>query len=86
MVQKISSEKVSEKSLLRTSSQDGSIGKRALPIRTATEKITTRPQNKYHPEPSENQTVRKSDYQGFKEATFLLKGRKSEDKEMSGET
>ena len=41
----------------KNSSQYGGIGKHTLPPCTTTEKITTRPQNKYHPEPSENQAV-----------------------------
>ena len=46
-------------------------------------KITTRLQNKYHPEPSENQTVWKSDNQGFK-ATFIQTRRRGEDAETDG--
>ena len=59
-----------------TSSQDGGISKHTLPPHTTTEKITTRPQNKYHPAPSENRAVWKSNHQGFKEATFIQMGRR----------
>ena len=38
----------------RTSGQDGGVGKHGLPPYTTTTKITTRLQNKYHPESSEN--------------------------------
>ena len=68
-----------------TSSQHGSIGKHALPPCTTTEKITTKLQNTYHPEPSENQAVWKSDNQGFQEATFIQKGRRGGDTERGGE-
>ena len=44
-----------------TSSQVGGIGKHASPPHTITEKITTRLQNKYNPESSENRAVWKSD-------------------------
>ena len=39
-----------------------------------TERITTRHENKQHPEPSGNQAVWKSDTQGFKEGTFIQMG------------
>ena len=59
------------KKLPWTSGQDEGVGKHALPCYTATEKITTRLKNKYHPEPSENRAVWKSNNQGFKEATLI---------------
>ena len=40
-----------------TSSQDGGIGKHASPPHTTAAKITTRLQNKYHPELSKNRVV-----------------------------
>ena len=61
---------------LQTASQDGRIGKHSLP---STAKITTRLQNKYHPESSENRAVRKSNNQGIKEATFIQMGRRGRD-------
>ena len=53
-----------------TSGHDAGIGEWTLPPCTTTAKITTRLQNKYHPDSSENQAIWKSDNQGFKEATF----------------
>ena len=66
---------------LQTASQDGGIGKHSLP---STGKITTRLQNKYHPESSENRAVRKSNNQGIKEATFIQIGRRGRDPEKHG--
>ena len=51
---------------LKTPGQDGGIGKCTSPPCTTTEKITIRPQNKYHTELSEHQAVWKSDNEGFK--------------------
>ena len=45
------------------SNQDRGIGKQSSPPCTTTAKITSRLQNKYHPESSENQAVWKSDRQ-----------------------
>ena len=56
------------KQCLRTSAQDGGIGKHASGPHATTERITTGPQNKNHPDPSENRAVWKSDNQGLKEA------------------
>ena len=69
----------------RTSGQDGHIGKHTLPPHTATAKIATKLQNKYHPEFSENQSVWKSDNQGFKEATFIQMAKRRGDADMSRE-
>ena len=55
---------------IQTFGQDGGVGKHASPLCTTTGKITTRLQNKYHAELSENQTVWKFNNQGFKEVTF----------------
>ena len=68
-----------------TSSQDGGIGKHALPPCTTIAKITTGLQNKYHPDSSENQAVWKSDNQGFKEATFIQMGKRVGEVEWCGE-
>ena len=46
-----------------------------MPPCTTTEKITSKLQNKYHPEPSENRAIGKSDNQGFKEDIFIQRGR-----------
>ena len=54
-----------------TSSQDEGIGKHNLPPCTTTAKITTRWQNIYHPDSSENQVVGKSENKEFKKATFI---------------
>ena len=48
---------------LRTSAQNGGIGKHGSPPHTIIGKITTKLHNNYHPESSENQTVWKSDNQ-----------------------
>ena len=47
--------------------------KHASPLCTSIAKNTATPQNKYHPELSENQAVWKSNSQGVKEATFIHK-------------
>ena len=39
-------------------------------------KITTKLQNNYHPETSENHAVWKSDNQGIKEVTFTQMGKR----------
>ena len=70
---------------MRTSGQDGGIGKHGLPPHTTTAKITSRLQNKYHPESSENRAVWKSNNQGIKEATFIQIGRRGRDPEKLGE-
>ena len=67
------------------SSQDGGIGKYASTPSTTRAKNTTRLQNKYHPELSENQAVWKSNNQGCKEATFIQLGRRGGDVEKHGE-
>ena len=41
--------------------------------------------NKYHPEPSENRAIWKSDNQGFKEAKFIQTGRRGGDVDMHRE-
>ena len=64
---------------------DGGIGKQASPSHTTTAKITTRLQNKYHPDLSENPAVWKSNNQRFKEATFIQTGRRGGDVERLGE-
>ena len=53
---------------------DGGIGRHTLPPCATTQRITTISPKKQQPELSENQAVWKSDNQGFKEATFILKG------------
>ena len=68
-----------------TSGQDGGIYKHALPPCTTTEKITSRPQKKYHLELSENPTVWKPDNQGFKEAKFIQTGSRGRDTETGGD-
>ena len=68
------------------SGQDGGVGKHTLPPRMTMAKITTRLQNKYHPELSENWAVRKSNNQGFKEATFIQMGRMGRDVQRGTET
>ena len=68
-----------------TSGQVGGIAKHASTPHTTTAKITTRLQNKYHLDSSENQAVWKSDNQGFKEATFIQMGRRDGDTEWHGE-
>ena len=55
------------------------MGKHASHPHTTTEKVTIRPQNKYH------QTVWKSDNQRFQEATFFQMGRRCRDVENGGE-
>ena len=69
----------------RTFGQDGGIGKHASPQPTIIAKNTTRLQNKYHPELSENLAVWKSNNQEFKEASFTQKGRRGGDVERHGE-
>ena len=54
-----------------TSGQDGGIGKRGSPPHTTTAKITTKLQNNYHPELSENRAIWKSDNQGITQVTFI---------------
>ena len=49
------------------------------------QKITTKLQNNYHPESSENQAVWKSDNQGIKEVTFIQTCRRGGDMETSRE-
>ena len=49
------------------------------------QKITTGPQNKYHPELSENQAVWKVYHHGFKEATFTQTGRRGREAELCKE-
>ena len=58
----------------RTAGQDGGIGKHALPPHTTIAKNTTGPQNRYHPQLSENRAMWKSDNQRSKEATFIQMG------------
>ena len=48
------------------SSQDGGIGKHSSPPHTTTAKITTKFQNNYHPELSDNWAKRKFNNQGIK--------------------
>ena len=67
-----------------TSNQDGGVGKHALTPHITTAKITTRLQNKYHPDSSENRAIWKSDNQGFKEAMFIQMGRRGRDVETRG--
>ena len=64
-----------------TSGQDGGVDKHALPPRTAIAKNTTRLQNKFHPQLSENRAVWKPDNQGFKEVTFIQRRRRGGDAE-----
>ena len=64
----------------RTSGQDGGIGKHDLSPYTTTAKITTRLQNKYHPESSENRVVWKSNNQGIKEVMFIQTGRRGRER------
>ena len=52
-----------------------------MPPHTTTAKITTKLQNNYHPESSENPVVWKSDNQGIKEAIFAQKDRRGGDAE-----
>ena len=69
-----------------TSGQDGVVSRHTLPPCTTTERIITKPQNKYHPEMAENRTAWKSDNHGFKEATFTLQmGRRGGDVETGGD-
>ena len=62
------------------------MGKRGSPPHTTTAAITTELQDNYHPEPSENQAVVKSDNQGIKEATFIQIGRSGVDTKQAGPT
>ena len=66
-------------------SQDGGVGKHALPPHTTTAQITTRLQNKYHPDSSENQAVWKSNNQRFEETTFIQMSRRGRDVERHRE-
>ena len=77
--------KFSSKNKQLTSSQDGGVDKHTLPPRTTTAKITTRLQNKYHPDLSANQAVWKSNIQVFKEAIFIQMGRRGRDTDMCRE-
>ena len=52
---------------------------------TTTAKITTRLQNKYQKESSENQAVWQSNNQGIQEVTFIQMGRRDKDAEMRGD-
>ena len=67
------------KKWIKDSGQDGGIGKHSLPSHTTTTKITTKLQNNYNPESSENWAVWKSDNQGIKEITFIQQGRRGGD-------
>ena len=58
-----------------TCGQDKGIGKLGFTPHTTTAKVTTRLQNKYHPESSQNQDVWKSANQGIKEVAFIQTGR-----------
>ena len=64
-----------------TSSQDGGIGKHGSPSCTTTAKITTKLQNNYHPESSENRAVWEPDNQGINEVTLFQIGRRGGDVE-----
>ena len=65
----------------RTSSQNRGISKHDSPPRAFTAKITTKLQNSYHPELSENPGMWMSDDQRIKEITFIQMGRRSGDVE-----
>ena len=61
------------------SSQDEGVGKHTLSPCTTTAKITTRLQNKHHPDLSGNRAEWKSDNQGFKEDSIIQTGRRGGD-------
>ena len=63
----------------RLQGPDGGVGTPASPPHTTVAEDTTRLQNRQHPEPSESPAVRKSDNQGFKEATLIRPGRRGGD-------
>ena len=59
--------------------EDAGISKHGSPPDKTTAKITTKLQNNYHPELSENQAAWKTDNQGIKEVTFIQMGRRGKD-------
>ena len=65
--------------------KDEGIGKNGLLSCITTAEITTRLQNKYHLESSENWAICESGNQGIKVVTFIQMGRKGRDTEMRGE-
>ena len=71
------------KSVFHTASQDGGVGKHGLPTPTTTAKITTKLQNNYHPQSSENQAVWKSNNKGIKEVTFIQTRTRDADTEQT---
>ena len=68
-----------------TSGQDGDTHEHSWPPHATTAKITTRLQNKYHQESSENRAVWKSNNQGIKEITFIQIGKRDGDVETCNE-
>ena len=67
----------------KTSGQDGGVGRHTVPPRTTKRRTTTDLKTK-KPEPTQNQTVWKSDNQRVKEA-FIQTGRKGGDGQLGGE-
>ena len=66
------------KSLLKTSDQNGGVGRHTVPPRT-TKRRTQQFKNKKQPELTDNRTVWKSDNQGDEEDTFIQTGRRGKD-------
>ena len=71
--------------------EDAGISKHGSPPDKTTAKITTKIQNNYHPESSENRAIWKFNNQGIKEVTFIQMGRRVEmlrhrDAEQAGPT
>ena len=70
-----------KKCLQGTSGQNGGLGKHSSPPHSPPR--TTKVQNNYNPELSENQALWKSDSQGIKEVTFIQRGRRGREAEQA---
>ena len=67
--------------MVRTSGQDGGVGRYTLSPRTTKTRTKTNLKNKKQPELPENRAVWNSHNQGFKEETFTQTGSRGRDRQ-----